>query len=141
MPSTRKTAAAGVLAAAMLASCLIVPALSRFSAADGSATAAAILGIPIAAVLAGTGMRHYGPLRALAVAFVVTAATVAVAGASSLVVAASALSGPTTTLAAGVVLLGAPVALELALGFLALQLVPTRSGTRLTLSATGNRIA
>ncbi|SEH79112.1 hypothetical protein SAMN04489835_4168 [Mycolicibacterium rutilum] len=141
MPSPRKIAAAGVVGAAVLAACLILPALGRLATVDGTAPAAAILGVPLAAVLAGTGMRHYGPGRAVAVALAVTAVALAATGALSLVVAVSALNGSSTTLAAGVFLLGTPVTLVLALGFLALQLVPARTDDRLAIPATGNRIA
>jgi hypothetical protein len=140
---TRKVAIAGIVVAAVLASCLILPAMGRLGTLDGTWLAAAILGLPTVAVLVATGYRYYGLGRSVAVAVVVVAITLVASGVFSVFVVASALGGSTTTMAMGVLLYGIPAVLVVVLGLLALKLVPPRSAVehRLSTSAAGNRSA
>ncbi|OBI84641.1 hypothetical protein [Mycobacterium sp. E740] len=138
-----KLALAGVVVAAVLASCLVLPAMSRLATFEGTWLAAAILGVPTAVVLFTTGYPHYGSGRSAAVALGVTTITLVASWVFSVLVVASALSGSTTTMATGVLLYGIPAAIVAVLGFAALRLVPGRpaAGNRLTFALTGNRAA
>jgi hypothetical protein len=124
---SRKVATVGVLVAAVLAACLVVPAIGQVLTLEGTWLAAAILGVPTAVVLTVTGYRYYGPGRSLAVAVAVTAITLVVTWVVSVFVVASALGGSATSLGLGVVLYGVPAVLVVILGLLALRLVPGRS--------------
>ena len=133
----------GVIVAAVVASCLILPAMGKLATLDGTWLAAAIVGLPTVAVLVATGYRHYGLGRSVAVAVMVMTIALLASWVFSVFVMAAALGGSTTTLAMGVLLYGIPAAIVAALGLLALKLVPARSQSsdRLTLFATGNRAA
>ena len=133
----------GVIVAAVLASCLILPAMGRLATLDGTWLAAAIVGVPTVAVLVATGYRHYGLSRSVAVAVVVMTIALFASWIFSVFVVAAAIGGSSTTLAMGALLYGIPAAIVAALGLLALKLVPARSpaGARLTIFATGNRTA
>lgn len=133
----------GVIVAAVLASCLILPAMGKLATLEGTWLAAAIVGIPTVAVLVATGYRHYGLGRSVAVAVVVMTIAMFASWVFSVSVVAAALGGSTTTLAMGVLLYGIPAAIVAALGLLALKLVPARSPSsdRLTIFTTGNRAA
>src|SRR5581483_8894615 len=72
---SRKIAVAGVLASAVLAACLVFPAVHQLSTVEGTWLAAAIFCLPTAAVLAATGYRHYGLARSVGVAVAVTLVT------------------------------------------------------------------
>ncbi|UUO03097.1 hypothetical protein M4D79_08035 [Mycolicibacterium novocastrense] len=91
----------GVVLAAVLASCLILPTIGQLATLDQTWMAAAILGIPTVAVLTVTGYRHYGPARSLAVAVVVMSVALMASWVFSVHVVAAAMSGSTTTLAMG----------------------------------------
>lgn len=138
-----KLAAAGVVVAAVLASCLILPAMTRLATVQGTWLAAAILGIPTAAVLFTTGYLHYGPGRSAAVAGGVTIIALAASWVFSVLVVAFALGGSTTSMATGVLLYAVPAVIVGLLGFAALKLVPARpaASNRLTISVPGNRAA
>ncbi|WP_112557490.1 hypothetical protein [Mycolicibacterium sp. GF69] len=137
-----RLAMTGVVVAAVLASCLILPAMGKLATLDGIGLAAAIVGIPSGAVLVATGYRYYGLARSVAVAVVVMTIALIASWMFSVFVVASALSGSSTTLAMGVLLYGIPAVTVGALGWLALKLVPARSqSSRLTLFAAGNRAA
>nr|WP_090338610.1 hypothetical protein [Mycolicibacterium malmesburyense]CRL66564.1 hypothetical protein CPGR_00017 [Mycolicibacterium malmesburyense] len=140
---SRELAIAGVLVAAVLASCLILPAMGRLTTFDGTWAAAAILGIPTVTVLVVTGYRHYGLARSVAVAMAVMSIALIASLVFSVFVVASAMSGSATTLAMGVFLYGIPAAIVVSLGLLALKLVPPRhpSIRRLTAPAAGNPAA
>jgi hypothetical protein len=127
MTTARKVATAGVFVAAVLAACLILPAIGQIATLEGTWLAAAILGIPTAVVLAATGYRHYGAGRSVAVAVVIMAITVVISWVASVFVVASALGGTATSLAMGLVLYGVPAVVVVILGLLALALVPGRS--------------
>ena len=125
----RKVALIGVVVAAVLAACLVVPAFGQVLTLEGTWLAAAIMGVPTAAVLAATGYRHYGYGRGLLVAVVITVLTLAVTWVVSVFVVASALTGSATSIAMGAVLYGVPALAVLILGILALKLLPGRSAT------------
>ena len=127
LTDARKVAIAGVLVAAVLAACLVVPAIGQVLTLEGTWLAAAILGLPTAAVLTATGYRHYGLGRSLAVALVVTVITLVITWVVSVFVVASALGGSATSMIMGIVLYGVPAVVVLILGLLALRLVPGRS--------------
>lgn len=133
----------GVVLAAVLASCLILPTIGRLATLDQTWAAAAILGVPTVALLTVTGYRHYGPVRSLAVAVVVMGVALMASWVFSVYVVAAAMSGSTTTLAMGVLLYGTPALIVAVLGRLALKLVPPRSpsGDRLTTPTAGNPAA
>lgn len=133
----------GVVLAAVLASCLILPTIGRLATLDQIWAAAAILGIPTVAVLTVTGYRYYGPARSMAVAVVVMSVALTASWVFSVYVVAAAMSGSTTTLAMGVLLYGTPALIVAVLGLLALKLVPPRSPSRdrLTTSTAGNPAA
>jgi hypothetical protein len=124
---TRKVAIVGVFVAAVLAACLVVPAFGQVLTLEGTWLAAAIMGVPTAAVLTATGYRHYGLGRSLLVAVVVTLLTLACTWLVSVFVVASALSGSATSVVMGAVLYGVPALAVVVLGLLALKLVPGRS--------------
>ncbi|WP_006246796.1 hypothetical protein [Mycolicibacterium tusciae] len=126
---TRKVTIVGVFVAAVLAACLVVPAFGQMLTLEGTWLAAAILGLPTAAVLTLTGYRHYGLARGLLVAVVITVLTVAITWAVSVFVVASALSGSATSAVMGAVLYAVPAVAVVILGLLALRLVPGRSAT------------
>lgn len=85
-----------------------------------------VIVVPVAALLTGTGYRHYGLGRALAVALAVTL----VAGGISWLVAiyslVKALSGAGVGLAWAILLFATPIFSVLALGALALRILPPR---------------
>lgn len=123
----RKLAMAGVIVAAVLSSCLVLPAVGRLATVNGTWLATAILGLPPLAVLVATGYRHYGPGRSIGVAVVVTAVMLVVSWIFAVIVVASALSGTATSMAMGVLLYVIPAVLVLVLGILALAVVPPRA--------------
>jgi hypothetical protein len=125
--NARKVAMAGVFVAAVLAAFLILPAIGQIATLEGTWLAAAILGLPTAAVLAATGYRHYGAARSIAVAVVVVAIALVISWVSSVFVVASALGGTATSVTMGIVLYGVPAAVVVILGLLAHRLVPGRS--------------
>jgi hypothetical protein len=126
--NARVYAVVGVVVAAIAAAALVIPAARQLGPATGLLTAAAIIGIPVLAVLAVSGAAHYGVLASSVVAVMVAVITCVV----SLVVAAfafaTALSGSVTGLVLAVVLFGAPALTVLILGLVALRVVPARSG-------------
>ena len=65
LTDARKVAIASVLVAAVLAASLVVPAIGQVLTLEGTWLAAAILGLPTAAVLTATGYRRYGLGRSL----------------------------------------------------------------------------
>jgi hypothetical protein len=126
--NARVYAVVGVVVAAIAAAALMMPAARQLGPATGLLTAAAIIGIPVLAVLAVSGAAHYGVLASSVVAVMLAVITCVV----SLVVAAfafaTALSGSVTGLVLAVVLFGAPALTVLILGLVALRVVPARSG-------------
>lgn len=140
---SREIAIAGVVMAAVLASCLILPTMGSLATLDGTWRAAAILGVPTVAVLIVTGHRHYGLARSAAVAVVVMGSAMLASWVVSVFVVAAAMSGSASTLAMGVLLYGIPALIVAMLGLLALKLVPGRRppGHRLTTPAAGNPAA
>jgi anti-sigma factor RsiW len=123
---SRTIAAAGVLIAAVLASCLILPAVGQLATVETTWLAAVIFGLPTIAVLAAFGYRHYGLARSVAVAVTIMAVTGVISWVVSVFVIASAMSGSATSLWLVIVLYGVPAVLVLILGLLALRFVPGR---------------
>lgn len=140
---SREIAIAGVVVTALLASCLVLPAMGRLATLEGTWTAAAILGLPTVAALVATGYRYYGLARSVAVAVVVMSIALVASWVFSVFVVAAAMSGSASTLAMGVLLYGIPAAIVVVLGLLAIKLVPRRppSGGRLSTPVAGNRAA
>ena len=124
MPTTdgRGVAVAGILGSAVVAALLLVPGLRL--GADNPWLGAAVILLPVALLLTATGYRHYGPVRAVTVAIVVSA----IAGAMSWLVAlfalVKALSGAGIGLGWAVLLFLTPVVSVMALGAMALRFVP-----------------
>jgi hypothetical protein len=112
----------GVVVAAVLAACLVVPALGQVLTLERTWLAAAMVGVPTAAVLTATGYRHYGPARSVIVAVIVTALTLVITWVVSVFVVASALSGSATSAMMGAVLYGVPAVAVVIFGLLALKL-------------------
>jgi len=123
----RKVAMVGVVVAAVLAACLVVPAFGQVLTLEGTWLAAAMMGVPTAVVLTATGYRHYGFGRGLLVAVVITVLTLVITWVVSVSVVASALSGSATSVVMGAVLFGVPALAVVVLGVLALRVVPGRS--------------
>jgi hypothetical protein len=123
---SRKIAVAGVLATAVLAACLTFPAVDQLSTIEGAWLAAAIFCVPTAAVLAGTGYRHYGLARSVVVAVVIVLVTGLITWVVAVFALASAMSGSTVGPAWGVLVLAAPALSVIIGGLLALRLVPSR---------------
>jgi hypothetical protein len=126
--NSRVFAVVGVVVAAIAAAALVMPAARQLGPATGSLTAAAILGIPVLAVLALSGAAHYGVVASSVVAVVVAVITCVVSWVVAAFAFATALSGSVTGLVLALVLFGAPALCVLILGLLALRVVPTRSG-------------
>jgi hypothetical protein len=120
---SRVIAMVGVVAAAIAAAALVMPAAHQLGPASGSLTAAAIIGIPVLLVLAVTGAAHYGWPASSAIAVVISVITCLVSLAIAAFAFATALSGSTTGLILAVVLFGGPALCVLILGLLALRVV------------------
>ena len=133
--NSRRIAVIGVLATALLAACLVVPASRQLGTVEGMWLAAAIMVVPTVVVLAATGLSYYGPLRSIAVAAVVMLITAVVTFVISVFTFASALSGSVTGVVLTIVLFGGPAACVTLLGLLALRLVGARSAAHTAGSA------
>ncbi len=120
----RAVAVGGILLAAVLTACLVIPATRQLGSAEGIGIAAAIVILPPAVLLTATGYSYYGLLRSLAVAVVVMILTAVVVGLIAVFVFAAALSATTGGLTLSLVLFVVPVLCVLALGLLALRLLP-----------------
>lgn len=124
MADGRRTAVAGIIGAAVLAACLLVPGMRV--GADLPWVGAAIMIVPVAALMTGTGYRHYGLGRSSAVALAVTL----VAGGMSWLVAVftlvKALSGTGVGVVWAILLFATPAISVLALGAVALRILPAR---------------
>jgi hypothetical protein len=123
---SRTIAVAGVLVAAVLAACLVMPTIGQLSAFSGVWLGAAIMGLPTAAVLVATGYRHLGLARSVAVAVTIAAITFVLTWAVFVYAFASAVSGSITGPAMGLVVYGVPALSVVVLGLLALKIVPGR---------------
>ena len=122
---SRKIAVAGVLATAVLAACLTLPAVDQLSTIEGTWLAAAILCLPTAALLTATGYRHYGFARSVGVAVAVMLVTALLTWLVAVFALASAMSGSTIGLAMGTLLLAVPALSVIIGGLLALRLAPS----------------
>jgi hypothetical protein len=118
----RGLAVAGILGAAVLAALLLVPGLRL--GVDQPWLGALVILVPTAAMLAGTGIRHYGVGRALAVASVVTLLAGGVSWLVAVFTLVRALSGVGVGIVWAILLFLTPVVSVLALGALALRVVP-----------------
>jgi hypothetical protein len=134
---SRKIAVAGVVVAAVLASCLVMPTVGHLSTMDGAWLAAVIMGLPTAVVLAATGFRHYGLARSIVVAVVIMVITFVVTWVMTVFAVASAMGGGSLSLALSVALYAIPAASVLILGFLALKFLPARSAPERQFEHTG----
>lgn len=120
----RGVAVAGIIGAAVLAALLLVPGLRL--GADQPWWGAVVILVPTAAMLAGTGIRHYGSGRAVAVAVAVTLVAGGVSWLVAVFTLVRALSGAGVGIVWAVLLFLTPVVSVLALGALALRVVPPR---------------
>jgi hypothetical protein len=123
--NSRVIAAVGVVVAAIAAGALVMPAAGRLGSVSGSVTAAAIVGIPVVVVLAATGAGHYGMVASCVVAVAIAVITCVVSWVVAAFAFATALSGSTTGLVLAVVLFVVPALCVLALGLLALRIIPS----------------
>jgi hypothetical protein len=121
----RGIAVVGILGAAVLAGALLVPGLRL--GVDQPCVGTAVILVPTAALLAATGYRHYGVGRAVAVALVVAVLAGGVSWLVAVFTLVKALSGAGVGLAWAILLFLTPVVSVLALGALALRVVPPRS--------------
>lgn len=120
----RRLAVAGIVGAAVLATLVLVPGLRL--GADWPWLGALVILVPTATLLAATGFRHYGPGRAVAVAAVVTVFAGGVSWLVAVFTLVRALSGAGVELAWAILLFLTPAVSVLALGALALRVVPPR---------------
>ena len=125
MANGRGTAVAGIIGAAVLAACLLVPGM-RVGAGQPW-LGATIMTAPVAALLTATGYRHYGLGRALAVALVVTLVSGGVSWLVAIFTLVKALSGASVGLVWAILLFATPIFSVLVLGALALRILPRRS--------------
>lgn len=88
---------------------------------------ATIMIVPVAALLTGTGYRHYGLGRALAVALAVTLVAGGVSWLVAIFTLVKALSSAGVGLVWAILLFATPVFSVLALGVLALRFLPPQS--------------
>ncbi|MCV7151625.1 hypothetical protein [Mycolicibacterium pyrenivorans] len=125
MTNGRGRAVAGIIGAAVLAACLLVPAMR--AGVERPWLAATIMIVPVTALLTVTGFRHYGLGRALAVALVVALAAGGVSWLVAVFTLVKALSGVGVGLVWAILLFATPIFSVLALGALALRILPPRS--------------
>lgn len=121
----RGVAVAGIIGAAVVAALLLVPGL-RLGVGHLWLGAIVIL-VPTATLLAATGSRHYGVGRAVAVALVVEVLAGGVSWLVAVFTLVRALSGVGVGLAWAILLFLTPAVSVLALGALALRVLPSRS--------------
>jgi hypothetical protein len=122
-------AVVGVVVAAVAAGVLVMPAARQLGTFDGLWRGAAIMGLPILAVLAVTGYPHYGGTRSVAVGAVVALITCVVTWIVAVFTFVTALSGSTTGLLVAIVLFGCPALCVVIVGLLAQRVVPAASDT------------
>jgi hypothetical protein len=127
MANGRRTAVAGIIGAAVLAACLLVPGMRV--GADQPWLGATIIIVPTAALLTVTGYRRYGLGRAIAVALAVTLLAGGVSWLVALFTLVKALSGAGVGLVWAILLFATPTISVLALGALALRILPPRYAT------------
>lgn len=125
MKNAHGTAVAGVVGAAILAACLLEPGLRAGVASFW--VGAAVIVVPTAALLTATGSRYYGFGRSLAVGLAVTLAAGGVSWVVAIFTLVKALSGRGVLLVWAILPFAASVVAVLALGVLALRVVPPRS--------------
>lgn len=125
----RAGAVVGVLAAAVLASFLVVPAVGQLATWKTAWLAVLILGGPTLAVLVASGYRHYGLARSIVVAAVIVVIAEVVTWVVSVFAVAAALSGSGTSLVLTIVLYAIPAMAVAALGLLALTVLPSRTAS------------
>ncbi|KAA0077341.1 hypothetical protein CIW52_30945 [Mycolicibacterium sp. P9-64] len=125
MVNGRGIAVAGIVGAAALAALVLAPGL-RLGAGQPWLGAVVIL-VPTTVLLAATGSRHYGVGRGVAVALVVTLVAGGVSWLVAVFTLVKALSGVGVSLPWAILLFVTPAVSVLALGALALRVVPPRS--------------
>lgn len=121
----RGIAVAGIVGAAGLAMLVLVPGLRLGT--DMPWLGALVILAPTATLLAATGFRHYGLGTAVAVAAVVAVVAGGVSWLVAVFTLVKALSGVGVGLAWAILLFLTPAVSVLALGALALRVVPGRS--------------
>ncbi|ABM12425.1 MULTISPECIES: hypothetical protein [Mycolicibacterium] len=124
MANDRATTVAGIIGAAVLAAGLLLPAMRV--GVDRPWLAAAMMIVPVAALLTATGYRHYGLGRAFTVALVVTVVAGGVSWLVAIFTLVKALSGAGVGLAWAILLFATPVFSVVALGVLALRVLASR---------------
>ena len=127
--NSRRTAVAGVLASAVLAALLMIPASRQLGTTEGLWLAAATLGVPTIAVLVATSFQYYGLLRSLAIGTVIAGITCVVSLVVAAFVFATALSGSVTGFLLAIVLFGVPALTVAIVGLLAMRLAPSEPST------------
>jgi hypothetical protein len=123
-PNARSLTVAGIVGAAVLATLVLVPGLRV--GADSPWLGALVILAPTATLLAATGFRHYGLGRAFAVALAVAVAAGGISWLVAVFTLVRALSGVGVGLAWAILLFLTPAVSVLALGALALRVVPPR---------------
>lgn len=116
--NTRAIAIGGVLASAVLAIALVMPAAREFGTDEGLWRGLALFALPIFAVLAATGVPFYGAVRSTSVAVTLTLVTSLITWVLAIFAVASALSGSGLGLVLTIAVFAAP-ALVLVVGGLA----------------------
>jgi hypothetical protein len=139
MADGRGTAVAGIISAAVLAACLLVPGMRL--GADRPWLGAAIMIVPVAALLTGTGYRHYGLGRAVAVALAVTLMAGVVSWLVAVFTLVKALSGAGIEAVWAILLFATPVISVLALGAVGLRILPARHSSGSASADSGRRTA
>lgn len=127
--NTRVIVVAGVIATAVLATFLLMPAIRQLGWPDAIWVGAAIMILPTAALLTATGYPHYGLPRSLAIGLVVMVLTGIITWVVAVFTFAAALAGSGAATVMGIVMYATPAACVLVFGLLALRLVPARAET------------
>lgn len=124
MRTARETATAGIVGGGILAACLLLPGL--WIGGRWAWIGVLIIVAPTAALLTATGRRHYGFAGSLTVALVVTLIAGGVSWALAVFALVKALSGEGVQLVWAILPFVASAVSVLALGLIALRVVPAR---------------
>lgn len=119
----RFVALGGVLATAVIATLLLMPAVHSLGQANGLWLGAAIMIVPTAAVLTATGYRYYGLVRSFGVAVMVMALTSVITWAVAVFTLVTAMSQSPTAMTVGVVLYLTPPVCVVIFAMLAMLVV------------------
>jgi hypothetical protein len=127
--NTRLIAVAGIIVSAVVAVFLLTPSVHQLGSTETTWVGAAILILPVAALLTATGTPHYGFVRSLVVGLVVGVLTGVITWIVAVVVLAAALAGSAAGTLLGIALYACPAVCVLVLGLLALRVVAARPTT------------